>query len=134
MLCRLLLPGLVFVAACASAPPMVIPPDVPAEYLLLPRADDASGIQPPKILRRVEPVAPREFIGSGRRVVASVGAAISESGTVEAVWRESGDPVWARSIAAALRQWRFAPATKDGHPVAIRFSLTATFTSTGGPY
>lgn len=114
---------------CASHPFATVTSDMPDEYLALPTVNAESGILPPRAIRRVEPLAPAELVDSGRTVEASVGAAINTEGRVEAVWLESGDPVWARALADSVARWTFEPATKDGQPVAVRYSINSKFTS-----
>lgn len=113
---------------CAMQPSTVTAV-MPEEYLALPTVDEESGIVPPKAIRRAEPIAPAALVNSGRTVEASVGAVINTEGRVEAVWLESGDPVWARALADAVALWTFQPATRDGEPVAVRFSIKSKFTS-----
>ena len=114
---------------CASHPAAPVTSEIPDEYLALPTTDAEAGILPPRAIRRVEPLAPAELVDSGRTVEASVGAAINAEGRVEAVWLESGDPVWARALADAVSRWTFEPATKDGQPIAVRYSINSKFTS-----
>ena len=105
--------------------------DIPEHYRALPRST-GSGIQPPKVIRRVEPMANPEWVRSGRRRAATIEAVINTAGRVEAVWYVSGDRPWAEAVAAAVRDWTFEPARRNGEPVAVRFSLTSTFKSNPG--
>ncbi len=120
---------LAFLIGCATQQYATVTAEMPDEYLSLPTVDAASGFLPPRAIHRVEPVAPAGLVNSGHTVEASVGAAINSEGRVEAVWLESGDPTWARALAEAVARWTFQPATKDGEPVAVRFSVNSTFTS-----
>jgi len=106
---------------------------VPEQYAAVPRYEKDAGIEAPKAVRRVEPVVPGKFIGGGpRRMKATVEALINTEGRVEAVWYSSGDREWAEVVAQAVRQWQFEPATRDGQPIAVRFLVETSMTTTGG--
>ena len=85
------------------------------------------GVEPPTVIRRAEPIVGRSL--RGRNAEATVEAIIGEDGTPRNVCTTAGDAEWGRYVAAALRQWRFRPATLDGKPIAVRFTLTTSFRS-----
>lgn len=91
--------------------------------------DSPPGVVAPRVIERVEPQVPREMLGQGGRRSATVDAVIRADGTVGTVCVVSGDPRWGRVLQDAVRRWRFAPATKDGEPVAVRFSVTSTLSA-----
>jgi TonB family protein len=95
------------------------------------RAEDVyelgPGVTPPRITKQV---APRPSGARGVRVVGSV--------TIELVVSSKGMPKDVRvlkgldkdvdqSAVEAVEQWRFAPAQKDGKPVAVRVTLEIAF-------
>jgi hypothetical protein len=88
--------------------------------------EPGSGVTPPQALRRVEPI-----IASPHRLpaeaTATIEAVIGEDGKPRHVCVAGGDPEWGQAVAAAFRQWTFAPATMDGKPVAVQFKLTTKF-------
>ena len=81
-----------------------------------------SGITPPKAVHRVEPLTPASL--AGREAVATLEAVIGEDGSPRHICFRDGDPDWGQSVAAALANWRFEPATLQGKPVAVLFTLT----------
>jgi TonB family protein len=118
---------------CATPQSTLQEAPVPQQYAAVPRYEKDAGIQAPKAIRRVEPLVPGHLIGGGpRRMRATVEALITAEGRVEAVWYSSGDREWAEAVAKAVRQWQFEPATRDGQPIAVRFLVETTMTSTGG--
>ena len=122
--------ALILMTACSSgASSLAIDPELLAQYRALPKSGDETGIVAPKVIRRVDPKMPSEFVGSGQARSATLEAAIGTDGKVLAVWYLSGDRQWAQVVAAALRQWEFAPATREGEPVAVRFKMTSNFKS-----
>jgi hypothetical protein len=82
-----------------------------------------SGITAPKVLHRVEPLAPEAL--RGREALATVEAVIGEDGKARHICFREGDREWGQAIAAVLGAWRFEPATLDGKPVAVVFTLTS---------
>jgi protein TonB len=127
---RMLIAVLVLLAAgCStSGPSGDLPTAPPPEFASLPSVDE-DGIEPPKVIQRVEPVVPGHFFETGRERLATVEAAVNAEGRVEASWMVSGDPEWGWALMNALRQWRFQPATRNGQPAAVRFRLTSKFTT-----
>lgn len=122
------------VVLCASACSSAAGPgsDMPGE----PCAADVRGVPtteanpeivPPTATRRVEPQAPQSLLG--RTALTTVEAIIGEDGRPRNICVTSGDPDWGRAVAAALRKWEFKPATLQGKPIAIRFTLTSSFRS-----
>jgi TonB family protein len=87
------------------------------------------GVTPPRVLKRVDPEWPtdlRRFRLVGRIVIAAV---VTEQGNVcEArVLQDMSGPIGARlstAAVAAIKQWRFEAARKDGVPVSVVYNIT----------
>lgn len=89
--------------------------------------DMGPDVVPPRILKQVPPRQPNV---RGVRVVGSVTVAlvVSSKGAPRDVRVIKGlDKDVDQSAVEAVTQWRFAPAQKDGKPVAVRISLEITF-------
>ena len=87
----------------------------------------SEGVQPPRITRRVNP-----NYSNVRGVSAKGSVAISLIVTSEGAAKElrvvkSLEPEVDRAAMEAVRQWRFAPAQKDGKPVAVRVTIELEF-------
>ncbi len=54
-------------------------------------------------------------------------AVITEQGRIRDVHVVKGVPRLSEAAVEAIRQWRFAPATEDGKPVAVKFTMTFNF-------
>jgi outer membrane biosynthesis protein TonB len=52
---------------------------------------------------------------------------VRETGEILRVLRVEGDPRLLEALLEAIRGWRFAPATRDGAPVAVRFRVQHQF-------
>lgn len=91
----------------------------------IPKAEPGGAIIAPRVLQRMAPHATGDAV---RRLplTAAVEAVIEADGAVGQVCRVSGDPEWAKTLADAVRQWRFEPATLDGKPLAVRFTITSS--------
>ena len=122
----------IFLSACAAtAPPPVSDPAIPppAGFEHIPLFEKGEGMEPPKVLERVEPRASRELRQSVMKASATVELVIDETGKVAAAWYVDGHREWAKALLAAVRQWRFQPATRDGQPIAVRSRITSTLRS-----
>lgn len=84
--------------------------------------------QPPTVIEQTAPDFPavmRKARIDGKVILALI---VSANGKPEQVQVEQAThPLFADAALAAVRHWRFKPATKDGHPVASSFSLPLEF-------
>lgn len=86
------------------------------------------GIDPPKVLTRVDPIYPAEAKAARIQGVVIVEATISPTGAVESARVIKGLPLGLDEAALlAVRQWTFQPAMKDGQPVGVVYSLVTNF-------
>lgn len=122
---------LFFSVGCSSSAPAS--PNVPGspDSILHPNCAEhqiqpPDGVVPGKNLHRVMPKPPiSEPVRSG---YACIQATINTSGRVtDAVVVEASNQRFARAFLEALAQWRFEPATRNGAPVELRTSLSASF-------
>lgn len=91
--------------------------------------DIGPDVSPPRVTKQVNP---RYATAHGVRVVGSVtvGLIVSSEGIPRDVHVVKGlDKDVDQSAIEAVQQWRFAPARKDGKPVAVRVSLELDFHS-----
>jgi TonB family protein len=87
----------------------------------------SDGVKPPRLMRQVNPDYSK---ARGVRVKGSVeiGAVITSQGATTDVQILKGlAPEVDRSAVEAVKQWRFAPAEKDGKPVAVKVSIELEF-------
>jgi TonB family protein len=85
-------------------------------------------ITAPVVKERVNPVYPEDYRRAhlGGLVVAE--AAVAENGTVEKVGiLKSVAPGFDAAVVAAVRQWKFQPAMRNGKAVPVLFNLTIDF-------
>ena len=126
-----------FVACASPSTPLNTPPSAPLNIRTNPNEVCAAEVQPPVVspeenpdlqpvvvLERVAPRSAENLLGKSR---ATVEAVIGEDGVARNICVVAGDPEWGRAVAAALRQWTFKPATLDGKPVPVKFTLTVDF-------
>lgn len=84
-------------------------------------------IEAPGIRTKIPPKYPAAVqAGRGEHMV-TVGALVDVSGVPQCPTIERGSPYvpLVYSVLDALKDWRFRPATVDGHPVEIQYILTA---------
>ncbi|RME67960.1 MAG: energy transducer TonB [Verrucomicrobia bacterium] len=111
-------------------PPPVLEPHVPAKqreaaFFVFDVADlDA----PPIPIHRVAPAYPGELAARRLEGEVLVEFRVNEEGEVLDVRvLEETHPLFGRSVAAAVRRWRFLPGTVDGRRVHFRVRLPVTF-------
>jgi TonB family protein len=122
-----------FCAPAASARQAVQQDRWPPPGVYVPGRD---GIAPPKIVSEVKPSYTRDAMRARITGIVRMECVVNADGTVGAV-KVVGplDPVHGLDAMAveAVKQWRFAPATKDGVVVPVLVSIEMTFTLRDGP-
>lgn len=92
-------------------------------------------VRPPRALVRVQPVYPEEARLARTQGEVIVDAVIDEQGGVSRVRVLKGLPNGLDDAAVeAVKQWKFAPATLYGKPVAVYFTLTVNFKLDSRPW
>jgi TonB family protein len=94
------------------------------------------GIAPPKIVSEVKPSYTRDAMRARITGIVRMECVVNADGTVGAVKIVGPlDPVHGLDAMAveSVKQWRFAPATKDGAAVPVLVSIEMTFTLRDGP-
>ncbi len=88
----------------------------------------AAGVTPPVLVRKVEPVYPAAARSAAQKGKVIVQCVIEEDGTVSRVKiLKSEAPSLDKSVVDAVRQWRYKPATLQGKPVPVFFTVVVTF-------
>lgn len=84
---------------------------------------------PPRALFQFPPVYPLPLRASGMEGRVSVLFRVTEEGKVDMIEIQSAaHPLFAMSARASIAHWRFAPARKEGKPVATRVRIDVPFT------
>ena len=92
--------------------------------------DLAGDIAPPRVTKQVSPEYPQSLHGVRVEGTVGIGLIISSKGM-------PNDPKVVKSLEKdidqcaldAVKQWRFAPAKKEGKPVAVRITIEIAFHS-----
>jgi periplasmic protein TonB len=101
-----------------------IPGDPTTEEPLIITPDVTS----PVLIRRVEPEYPIVAIRSRLQGVVILEAVITKTGDVEQIRTLRADyPYFEKAAKDAVLQWRYKPATVQGRPVTVYFTVTVTF-------
>ena len=114
------------VGGLPEAPPPPPPPALPPA----PRVPVRIGgqIQPPTLLRRVEPTYPPMAVSAHLQGIVILEAIVDEAGTVtEVKVLRSVNPLLDREALAAVRQWRYSPVVLNGRPVPFVLSVSLSF-------
>jgi TonB family protein len=122
-----------FCAPAASARQAVLQDQWPPPGVHVPGRD---GVAPPKIVSEVKPGYTRDAMRARITGIVRMECVVNADGTVGAV-KVVGplDPVHGLDAAAteAVKQWRFAPATKDGVAVPVIVSIEMSFALRDAP-
>lgn len=113
------------VGGLPEAPPAPPPPPPAA-----PRAPVRIGgqVQPPTLIRRVEPVYPPVAVSAHLQGLVILEAIVDEDGVVtEVKVLRSVNPLLDREAVTAVRQWRYAPVVLNGTPVRFVLSVSLSF-------
>lgn len=87
-------------------------------------------VQPPKVVHTTQPVYPESAKAAKIEGTTVVETVIAETGRVTQpkVKATSGDKDLDKAAVDAVSAWTFEPATLDGKPVAVYYTLTIRFT------
>ena len=99
-------------------------PKVPDEPVL----DLGPGITPPRVIHQVVPKTGEGTDGFRVSGIVVIGLVVDSAGMPRDVHIiRSLDKDLDRNAVEAVQQWRFEPARKDNHPVAVRTSIEVRF-------
>jgi TonB family protein len=90
----------------------------------------AGEVIPPKLVEKAQPVYPAAARKEGRQGKIVVQSVVDEAGHVRAPVLLSvpdGCEDLAASVVDAVSRWKYAPATRNGEPVAVYFTVTVNF-------
>ncbi len=91
--------------------------------------------QPPKPIRRVEPVYPPNMLVLEGRGEVLLQMVVDAQGRVQEAWAvESTNPWLERAAITAVEQWKFEPARLAGQPVPSRVEQLVNFTMPRGTF
>lgn len=111
----ILLLACLLTAACASTPPDTGAPE--------------QVVVEPEVLERPLPVYPPELRAAGVEGQVVARAVIGEDGRIRDVEILRTDhPLFSEALLATIPSWRFEPATVDGQPIEIDYTLVQLFT------
>lgn len=101
---------------------------LPAAWSGRARRVDGVEVLEPKLIESTQPAYPEVARKNRTQGVVVVDALIDERGVVQEVHVVRGQPDGLSEAAvAAVRTWRFEPATIEGKPVVVEYSLTISF-------
>jgi len=85
-------------------------------------------IDPPRLIKRVDPVYPKEARKHMRQGTVILACRTGLNGAVEAVEvLRGGDPLLDQAAIDAVRQWKYEPFLFDGRPRKVAFTITVRF-------
>lgn len=99
-----------------------------------PKPREPQTSRPPTPLHIVQPRYPRTALIQDEKGHVTVAFVINADGSTSQVHVLQSEPprIFDSAAVAAVRRWRFHPATRDGNPVAVKVDQTLIFTPPGG--
>jgi protein TonB len=111
------------VGGLPEAPPPPPPPPAPKGPVRI-----GGQINPPQLVKRVEPVYPQLAVNAHVQGVVILEATVDEEGAVREVrLLRSANPLLDREAEIALRQWRYSPLVLNGTRVPFVLTVTLSF-------
>ena len=89
----------------------------------------SQGVSQGLLLKKVSPVYPAMALRVHKEGTVELLATISKQGTITAVKVLSGDAMFAKPAADAVKRWKYRPYLLNGEPVEIQTQITISFTS-----
>ena len=89
----------------------------------------SQGVSQGLLLKKVPPVYPAMALRMHKEGAVELLATISKQGTITAVKVISGDAMFAKPAADAVKRWKYRPYLLNGEPVEIQTQITISFTS-----
>lgn len=88
----------------------------------------ACDITAPRLIHRKDPKYPKEARRNGVSGTVTLSAIVDTKGSVrEVTVARSLEPSLDKAAVAALNEWKFQPATKDGKPVGVQVQIEVSF-------
>jgi TonB family protein len=81
----------------------------------------------PTRLKYVGPVYPKAALDNGVQGAVTLGATVGEDGKVRNIKVLKSIPLLDQAAIDALKQWEYAPGTRNGVAVAVEITVTITF-------
>ncbi len=107
---------------------LVIEPEATGPQLESPDGPLYGDLTSPRVIEKIAPSYTEEARKNRTMGTVIVRTIIAEDGSIEDVEVLKGQPDGLSEAAvAAVRQWRFEPATLDGKPVSVYYNLTINF-------
>ena len=113
-------------AAVTNSSPAQRSQAAPAQ--ILDYSPETPGVTPPKLIHQVDPHYPRAFFGRTKSSDVQIQLLVGTDGLpTDLKVSKSGGERFDKSALAAVSQYRFRPAEKDGHPITMRLIIAVKF-------
>jgi TonB family protein len=84
-------------------------------------------LNPPKLVKRVDPEYPALAQAAGLRAIIILEARVDTSGRVVSVTVLRGQALFDEAAIAAVKQWRYMPLLLNGEPTEFILTVTVNF-------
>jgi TonB family protein len=112
------------ISSIMSSAPLSVPVAAPVPSPML---KVSQGVTQGLLMKRVQPIYPRQAMQMHISGSVQLQAVISKTGSISSMKTLSGDPVLAHAAMDAVKQWKYKPYMLDGEPVDIQTQVTVNF-------
>lgn len=94
---------------------------------LLQRMSISQGVSQGLLIKKVQPIYPKNGLSMGLEGTVELSATISKTGQITNIKVLSGDQQLAHAATEAVKQWKYKPYLLDGEPVEVQTPITIKF-------
>jgi TonB family protein len=122
-------PSMIGMAASGSSapPPNLVGGPAKGPAPVLQTLNISQGVSQGLLIKKVQPVYPKNALTMHVEGAVELMATISTSGSITAVKVVSGEPVLTKAASDAVKQWKYKPYLLNGEPVEIQTQITVNF-------
>jgi len=111
----------------SSAPPLNLVGNGNESKPVLQTLHISQGVSQGLLIKKVQPVYPRNALTMHMEGAVELTATISKTGTITAVKVISGEQLLTKAAVDAVKQWKYKPYLLNGEPVEIQTQVTINF-------
>jgi protein TonB len=111
----------------SSAPPLNLVGSGSEPKPLLQTLHISQGVSQGLLIKKVQPVYPRNALTMHMEGAVELTATVSKSGAITAVKVVSGEQILTKAAVDAVKQWKYKPYLLNGEPVEIQTQVTINF-------
>ena len=114
-------------SSAGAPPPNLVATEESGPKPTLETLNISQGVSQGLLLKKVQPIYPRNALSMRIEGSVELLATISKTGDISRVKVTSGEPQLSKAAADAVKQWKYKPYLLNGEPVEIQTQVTINF-------